>query len=156
MMNEESNQTITHGMAEMADMKVTKKMESTTGATDMKNKKTTAQNNESKVMTASMAVVNMIPENTNSAVASKHAMNHVKGNCDTCKARIEKAAKGVKGVLSTDWNAKSKMLHLNFDAGKTSIDAISKAIAKVGHDTELYKADQKPYDALPACCKYRK
>lgn len=87
---------------------------------------------------------------------NKHAMINVSGNCDTCKARIEKAAKGVNGVVVADWNVKTKMLHLSYNPAMTSIDAISKAIAKVGHDTDLYKADQKTYDTLPACCKYRK
>jgi len=35
------------------------------------------------------------------------------------------------------------------------VDAISKAIAKAGHDTDTYKADQAVYDQLPGCCKYR-
>lgn len=156
MMNEESHQAITHGMAEMADMKDTQETENTKGITGMKEKNSTPHNNESKVMTASMPGMDITDGKTDSSVANKHAMIHVKGNCDTCKTRIEKAAKGVDGVLSADWNVKSKMLHLNFNPAKTSIDAISKAIAKVGHDTELYKADQKTYDALPACCKYRK
>ena len=33
----------------------------------------------------------------------------VSGNCDLCKARIEKAAK-VDGVSNAEWNAKTKML----------------------------------------------
>ena len=73
-----------------------------------------------------------------------------------CKARIEKSALSVFGVSTATWDAKDKMLHLNFDAAKTSLSAISKAIAKVGHDTEKDKADSKVYEALPGCCKYRK
>ena len=38
---------------------------------------------------------------------------------------------------------------------KTSPKAISKAIAKVGHDTDMDKADKAVYDKLPACCHYR-
>jgi Cu(I)/Ag(I) efflux system membrane fusion protein len=48
------------------------------------------------------------------------------------------------------------MLHLNYDGSKTSLDTISKAISKVGHDTEKDKAGDKVYNALPGCCKYRK
>jgi Cu(I)/Ag(I) efflux system membrane fusion protein len=73
-----------------------------------------------------------------------------------CKTRIEKAAKSVKGVSSAQWDSKTKALHLNYDKSKTSLDAIGKAIAKVGHDTDKYKAEDKVYDALPGCCKYRK
>lgn len=86
----------------------------------------------------------------------EHSMLKVEGNCEQCKVRIEKAAMGVSGVSSAMWDAKQKVVHLNFDSGKTDLNKISKAIARVGHDTEKDKADNKVYDALPGCCKYRK
>lgn len=86
---------------------------------------------------------------------AKHVMLKVQGNCDMCKVRIEKAATGVKGVSSAMWDSKKKELHLNYDSAKTTLETISKAIAKAGHDTEKHKADNKVYDALPNCCKYR-
>ena len=79
----------------------------------------------------------------------------VQGKCEICKDRIEKAAKSVKGVSSANWDQKTKQLHLNFDPAQTSVDAISKAVAKAGHDTDKYKADNATYNALPSCCKYR-
>lgn len=88
--------------------------------------------------------------------ASKHAMFGVRGVCDMCKKRIETAAKSVNGVLSAQWDKDKQMIHLQYDPSKTSVDAISLAIAKVGHDTDTHKADQAAYDRLPACCKYRK
>lgn len=89
------------------------------------------------------------------AVEDAHAMLKVEGRCDMCKKRIETAALSVEGVSSAIWDKKTKELHLNFDEKKTSIEAISKAIAKVGHDTEKDKTDKKTYNALPGCCKYR-
>lgn len=85
-----------------------------------------------------------------------HQMLKVGGSCEMCKDRIEKTAKGVNGVIAAVWDLKSHELHLDFDDKKTSVEAISKAIAAVGHDTELHKADDKVYEALPACCLYRK
>jgi Cu(I)/Ag(I) efflux system membrane fusion protein len=85
-----------------------------------------------------------------------HAHLQVKGSCEMCKKRIEKAAGGVKGVTSASWDQESQTLHLNYNPEKTSLEAISKAIAKAGHDTEKNKAEDKAYKALPACCKYRK
>ena len=82
-------------------------------------------------------------------------MINVQGSCEMCKDRIEKTAKAINGVTSANWDLETKVLHLNFDPAKTSTDAISKAIAKVGHDTDKYKADLDVYDALPGCCKYR-
>ena len=89
------------------------------------------------------------------AAIQEHAMIKVQGSCGMCKDRIEKTAKAVSGVSSAQWDLETKELHLNFDGSKTSIDAISKAIAKVGHDTDKYKAALDVYDALPGCCKYR-
>jgi Cu(I)/Ag(I) efflux system membrane fusion protein len=89
------------------------------------------------------------------APVGEHAMLTVQGLCEMCKDRIEKAAKSVSGVTSASWDIKTKQLHLNFDPAKTSVDAVAKAIAKAGHDTDKYKADKATYDALPSCCKYR-
>lgn len=86
----------------------------------------------------------------------EHAMLGVQGLCELCKERIETAAKGVEGVSSAMWDIEKKELHLNFNPHQTNLDAISKAIAKAGHDTDRDKADQAAYDALPDCCKYRK
>lgn len=92
---------------------------------------------------------------TSATAASKHGMFGVKGSCDMCKERIEKAALGVNGVQSAHWDKEKQMIHLQFDPDKTSEDAISKAIAKAGHDTDKYKADDAVYNQLPGCCKYR-
>jgi periplasmic mercuric ion binding protein len=78
----------------------------------------------------------------------------VSGNCDMCKARIEKAAK-VDGVSKAEWNKDSKMLAVTYDPAKTNVDAIGKKVAAAGHDTEKIKAETKVYDKLPSCCKYR-
>lgn len=88
--------------------------------------------------------------------ASEQTSFGVKGSCEMCKERIEKAAMSVKGVQSAHWEAEKQSVHLQFDLKQTSADTISKVIAKVGHDTDQYKADKAVYDQLPGCCKYRK
>ncbi|MDR2026148.1 MAG: copper chaperone [Prevotellaceae bacterium] len=85
----------------------------------------------------------------------EHAMLKVSGSCGMCKTRIEKAAKDVDGVTVANWDKESQQLHLHFDSAKTSVNAVSKAIAKTGHDTEKDKANDDVYNALPGCCKYR-
>ena len=85
----------------------------------------------------------------------EHQTIKVSGNCEMCKDRIETAAKSVSGVSSAEWSMDTKMLHVQFDGTKTNSDAIEKAIAKVGHDTEKYKASDDVYKALPECCLYR-
>lgn len=91
----------------------------------------------------------------NSSAKIDHTVLSVQGNCEMCKNRIEKVVKAISGVTSATWYSNSKQLHVNFELSKTSIDTISKAIAKVGHDTDKYKSEQTTYDALPDCCKYR-
>jgi len=78
----------------------------------------------------------------------------VSGNCEMCKARIEKAAK-LDGVVKAEWNKKDKTLTATFDQAKTNIEEIGKKVAASGHDTEKVKATDAVYDKLPGCCKYR-
>ena len=77
----------------------------------------------------------------------------VKGNCESCKARIEKAAKSA-GANSAEWSAEKQTVILNFDPSKTSADQILKKIAEVGHDNEKYKTTDDVYKQLPGCCLY--
>ncbi|MDO5523659.1 MAG: efflux RND transporter periplasmic adaptor subunit [Bacteroidia bacterium] len=94
---------------------------------------------------------NIDPESTK----GEHATLMVQGLCEMCKDRIEKTARGINGVYSAVWELKTRELHLDFDKALTSKAAISKAVAAVGHDTDMHKADNNVYEALPACCKYR-
>lgn len=80
----------------------------------------------------------------------------VYGNCETCKAVIEKAAKSVDGVSVADWNVETKMLALTFDDSKTNVQKVQEAIAKVGHDTDAYKATDEAYNKVSGCCKYER
>jgi periplasmic mercuric ion binding protein len=75
------------------------------------------------------------------------------GKCGMCKDRIEKTAKA-EGATSASWDSKTDLLTVTYDPSKTSKDALTKKLASVGHDTEKYKADDKVYAALPACCHY--
>jgi Cu(I)/Ag(I) efflux system membrane fusion protein len=85
----------------------------------------------------------------------KHEKFSVSGNCEMCKERIENAAMSVKGLTSAIWDLKTKKIHVEFNSMETNTDAIQKEIAKTGHDTEKFKAEDKTYTNLPECCKYR-
>ena len=80
----------------------------------------------------------------------------VYGNCGMCKSRIEKAAKSVEGVTKAKWDATVAILTVTFDDTKTSVSKIEEEVAKVGHDTDHVKANDKTYNALPGCCKYER
>jgi len=78
----------------------------------------------------------------------------VSGNCEMCKERIEAAAKG-KGVKEASWDADTKLLRLTYDTLLTRLEKVHARIAEAGHDTELKKAKNDTYKALPECCLYR-
>jgi hypothetical protein len=75
------------------------------------------------------------------------------GNCGMCKTRIEKAVK-IDEVKYAKWNKNTKMLKVAFENTITA-DSLHKRVAAVGHDTELFKADDEVYTKLPKCCLYR-
>ncbi len=83
-----------------------------------------------------------------------HEMFKVAGSCEMCKERIEETALGLPGVNSAEWNVDSKEFHVTFNADKTKLNDIHKAIAAVGHDTELFSAPDDVYNNLHQCCKY--
>lgn len=95
---------------------------------------------------------------TEPAIAANitHQNINVAGNCEMCKDRIETAAQSIKGVQNANWSIEKKTLHLSYDKTLTSSDEIQKAIAKAGHDTEKFKADDSVYSKLPACCLYER
>lgn len=80
----------------------------------------------------------------------------VKGNCDQCKRRIEKAAYSVKGVKSAEWHEDDQTLHLIIDETKCSTDDVRAAVAKSGHDTDKVKATEDAYNNLHSCCQYKR
>jgi hypothetical protein len=90
---------------------------------------------------------------TNAPVQQKTETFKVWGKCDMCKTRIEKAVKA-EGATSANWDGKTNMLTVTFDPSKTSVDALGKKLASVGHDTEKYKAPDDVYAKLPDCCHY--
>lgn len=111
-----------------------------------------------------MPVQNTVPQTNHSSAhmqempdskKTKAFTLEVKGSCGMCKERIETTARGIAGVTEAVWSQETKVLKLQIDTNKTSLQAVSKAIAKVGHDTSLHKADKAVYDALPGCCHYR-
>ncbi len=77
----------------------------------------------------------------------------VTGNCESCKKRIEKAAK-TDGVKKASWEESSNILTVIFNPLKITVDQIEQNVAKVGHDTEKYKAEDSIYNSLPDCCHY--
>ncbi|MEJ5050992.1 DUF3347 domain-containing protein [Chryseobacterium culicis] len=75
------------------------------------------------------------------------------GNCDMCKANIEKAG-NVKNISSVEWNKDTKMATLSYDAQKTNGEEVLKRIALAGYDNEKFLAPDDVYNTLAGCCQY--
>ncbi|MEK9603259.1 MAG: heavy-metal-associated domain-containing protein [Flavobacteriaceae bacterium] len=78
----------------------------------------------------------------------------VKGNCEVCEKRIEKAALSLKGVKLAEWDIPSNQINLIYNPNKVSLEEIHTSIADQGHDTSEARAKEKDYDELPKCCQY--
>ena len=80
----------------------------------------------------------------------------VSGNCQMCKARIEKATLTLKGVKKAEWDIPTNVLNVIYNSKRQNLLAIQEVVAAVGHDTPLVKADDAVYAALPLCCLYER
>jgi len=78
----------------------------------------------------------------------------VKGNCEECKARIERAA-DISGVKSVSWDINTKVAVVYYNPVKTQLQKICVAITQAGHDTDSLRANARAYKRLPDCCHYR-
>jgi copper chaperone CopZ len=77
------------------------------------------------------------------------------GKCGMCKDRIESTVKS-EGATTAVWDSKTQLLSVTFDSKKTNVEAMSKKLAAVGHDTEKFKAPDEVYSKLPGCCHYER
>ncbi|MBS1666486.1 DUF3347 domain-containing protein [Chitinophaga defluvii] len=105
-----------------------------------------------------LMVIVVLLSSINSFAQIKNAKTEtvkVDGNCDMCKATIEKAG-NVKKVASVEWNKDTKMGTLTYDSDKTNQDEILKRIALAGYDSEKFLAPDDIYAKLPGCCQYER
>ena len=77
------------------------------------------------------------------------------GNCQSCKAKIEKAAIAA-GAATANWSDETLKLVVSYDAAQSSSMSIQKKIASVGYDTESIKGDDAAYKKLEKCCQYER
>ncbi len=78
----------------------------------------------------------------------------VLGNCGMCKDRIERAAYTVRGVRYAEWDVDEQMITVRYRPNRTNQEEIERAIAKAGHDTENFLADDDTHANLHHCCIY--
>lgn len=78
----------------------------------------------------------------------------VKGNCEQCQKRIQKAALTVVGVKSAVWDMESNKMTVIINEEKCVLLDVKKTIALIGHDNDEVKASDEIYESLNRCCKY--
>ena len=78
----------------------------------------------------------------------------VKGSCDMCKERIEKAV-DVKYVSKATYNVEAQTLTVTYNPRKMEEIQLHNLVAAAGHDTDKVPASELAYSNLPDCCKYR-
>ncbi len=79
----------------------------------------------------------------------------VYGNCEMCKAKIEKAGTQ-KNISKVMWSEETNIATITYDSKKTTTDAILKRIAMVGYDSDQFSAPDAVYKKLHGCCKYER
>lgn len=73
--------------------------------------------------------------------------------CGMCKERIEKNMAFEKGVTAVNLDVETKIVTISYKPSKTNVEALCKAISKIGYDANDVLADKEAYDKLPSCCK---
>lgn len=73
--------------------------------------------------------------------------------CEHCKERIEGALDKMDGVKKSDLDLDTKIVKVEFDSEKISVDKIKTEITKTGYNADELKRDFKAYKKLPKCCK---
>lgn len=106
--------------------------------------------------TAFAQTTGMVKKKATTVATTQTALFQVWGNCGMCKKTIEKAAKGVDGVASADWNVDTHQFNVSFDPAKTSAEKVHQAIAAAGYDTDAVRGDDAAYNKLHGCCQYER
>ncbi len=75
------------------------------------------------------------------------------GNCDMCKATIEKAA-NKKGTAKAVWNDETKQATITYNTKTTTLNEVLKRIALAGYDNAVFAAPDAAYNNLHGCCQY--
>ncbi|MHC1690002.1 MAG: heavy-metal-associated domain-containing protein [Bacteroidales bacterium] len=99
--------------------------------------------------------INTFAQNQTNNASIKTTTFKVSGVCELCQAAIEKAAISA-GVTKASWNETTKILSISYNPAKVKVEDVQKSIAAAGYDNGKFKATQKSYDSLPACCKYER
>ncbi len=87
------------------------------------------------MMFAAMFALNVLADNVKFKVSNMH--------CQNCAKRVEKALKANEAVSEVKVNLESKAVCVSYDAAKTNVEAIQKALTDAKFQAEVAKQCDK-------------
>lgn len=73
--------------------------------------------------------------------------------CEMCKETIEYELTFTKGIKFVELDVETKIVTVEYNPKKISVDDIRKSISEVGYNADSVKRDPKAYANLPFCCR---
>lgn len=113
------------------------------------------KNKMKKLKSLALVAVLFFVTGTLAAQNAKTATLNIKvsSQCSMCKENIERALAFEKGVTKSNVDLEKDEVEVTYKPGKTTPEAIKKAISLAGYDADEVKADAKAYTRLSDCCK---
>lgn len=93
---------------------------------------------------------------TATAVKLQKEVFTVYGNCGMCKRAIENSTMSLDGISTAEWDKKTDIMTVTFDAKLVTFDQIKQKLANIGYDTDTHRAKDEVYNSLPGCCQYER
>lgn len=90
--------------------------------------------------------------NTVAIINTKIYCDHC-SKCESCKLRIEKTVKKLKGVKSVTLDVPNSRIKVSYNPLETKIKNIRDQINKAGYDADEQKATAEYVEQLDGCCK---
>lgn len=78
---------------------------------------------------------------------------HTSAICEMCKETIEYELTFTKGIKFVELDVDSKIVTVEYNPKKVSIEDIRNGISGVGYNADSVKRDPKAYANLPFCCR---
>jgi len=101
--------------------------------------------------------VNAQSDKSQRTIGFKTVAIKVFGQCDMSRKKIENTAFAIDGIKAAAWNEDTKQLTLTYDVfKKDAVDRLQKKLARIGFDTQNYRANDPAYKQLPGCCQYQR
>lgn len=78
---------------------------------------------------------------------------HTSAICEMCKETIEYELTFTKGIKFVELDDDSKVITVEYNPKKITVEEIRKSISGVGYDADSVKRDPEAYGNLPFCCR---